>query len=94
MVFIAGSARPGKAVGSVGSVMRYNNCGAEALEQRRVVRNPPVPTTSYPRRNPPCKTERGEDSIIEGSNRLQPKPPYVPRKVAAAQGGPSGSQWY
>lgn len=94
MAFTAGSARPGKAVGAVGSVMRYNNCGAEALEQRRVVRNPPVPTSSYPRRNPPYKTERGEDSIVEGSNGLQPKPPYVPRKVAAAQGGPSGSQWY
>lgn len=102
MAFTAGgAARPGKVVGSV---LRYNNCGAaaaaaESLEQRRTVRNPAVPTqyavssSSYPRRsNPGCKNERAEDSI-EGSNGLQPKPPYLARKVAAAQGG-SGSQWY
>ncbi|XP_057485470.1 mitogen-activated protein kinase 15-like isoform X1 [Actinidia eriantha] len=94
-----GAARPGKVVSSV---LRYNNCGAaaaaETLEQRRMVRNPAVPTqfpvssSSYPRRNPGCKNERGEDGV-EGSNGLQPKPPYMPRKVAAAQGGP-GSHWY
>ncbi|KAM1191955.1 hypothetical protein EV1_012461 [Malus domestica] len=99
---IQGAARPGKVVGSV---LRFNNCGAaaaaEALEQRRVVRNPAAPAqypaasaASYPRRNLPCKNERGECEGVEGSNGLQPKPPqYIPRKVAAAQGG-SGSQWY
>ncbi|OMO85430.1 hypothetical protein COLO4_21628 [Corchorus olitorius] len=97
----ASAARPGKVVGSV---LRYNNCGAaaaaETLEQRRMVRNPAaVPTQytatncSYPRRNPACKSDRGEDEVVEGSNSLQPKPQYMARKVAAAQGG-SGSQWY
>ncbi|KAJ7954972.1 Mitogen-activated protein kinase [Quillaja saponaria] len=94
------AARPGKVVGSV---LRYNNCGAvataEALEQRKMVRNPAVSTQytasscSYPRRNPSCKNERGEDDGVEGSNGLQPKPQYMARKVAAAQGGPGG-QWY
>ncbi|XP_052190942.1 mitogen-activated protein kinase 15 isoform X2 [Diospyros lotus] len=93
-----GAARPGK----VGLALRYGNCGAaaaagEALEQRRGVRNPAVPTqaavssSSYPRRNPGCKDERGEG--VDGSNGLQPKPQYMARKVAAAQGG-SGTQWY
>ncbi|KAE8677688.1 Mitogen-activated protein kinase 16 [Hibiscus syriacus] len=91
----AGAARPGKVVGSV---MRYNNCGAvaagEALEQRRMVRNPIAPTQyAYPRRNPVCKNDRGEDEVVEGSTELQPKPQYMARKVAAAQGG-SRSQWY
>lgn len=93
------AARPGKVVGSV---LRYNNCGAsEALEQQRVARNLPVPTPynaasnySYPRRSAGCKNERGEDeAIIEGSKGLEPKPQYLARKVAAAQGGPT-SQWY
>ncbi|KAF7813739.1 mitogen-activated protein kinase 15-like isoform X2 [Senna tora] len=94
------SARPGKVVSTV---LRYNNCGvaatAEAFEQRRMVRNPSVSaqyaasSCSYPRRNPSCKNERAEDDGIEGSNGLQPKPHYMPRKVAAAQGG-AGSQWY
>ncbi|MFQ6628177.1 hypothetical protein Gotur_006689 [Gossypium turneri] len=89
---IQGAARPGKVVGSV---LRYNNCGAvaagEALEQRRMSRNPSVPTQytatncSYPRRNPVCKDDE--------ENELQPKPQYMARKVAAAQGG-SRSQWY
>ncbi|KAK7303230.1 hypothetical protein RJT34_14132 [Clitoria ternatea] len=93
------AARPGKVVGSV---MRYNNCGvavtAEA-EQRKMVRNPSVPahyaasSCSYPRRNPGYKNERAEDDGIEGSNGLQPKPQYMARKVAAAQGG-AGGQWY
>ncbi|KAK9003461.1 hypothetical protein V6N11_061023 [Hibiscus sabdariffa] len=92
---IQGAARPGKVVGSV---MRYNNCGAvaagEALEQRRMARNPIVPTQyAYPRRNPVCKNDRGEDEVVEGSNELHPKPQYMARKVAAAQGG-SRSQWY
>ncbi|KAJ9700202.1 hypothetical protein PVL29_005833 [Vitis rotundifolia] len=94
------AARPGKVVGSV---LRYNNCGAaaaaEVLEQRRMVRNPPVTSQynasscSYPRRNASCKNERGDDEGVEGPNGLQPKPQYMARKVAAAQGG-SGSHWY
>ncbi|KAI4317728.1 hypothetical protein L6164_025575 [Bauhinia variegata] len=95
------AARPGKVVGSV---LRYNNCGVattgEALEQRRMVRNPSVPAQyaaasngSYPRRNPTCKNERGENDGIEGSNGLQPKPQYMARKVAAAQSG-AGGHWY
>ncbi|XP_057771842.1 mitogen-activated protein kinase 15 isoform X2 [Salvia miltiorrhiza] len=94
------AARPGKVIGSV---LRYNNCGAtaasaEATEQRKVVRNPGipaqylVPSSSYPRKHPSCKNERGEDGP-EGSNGMQPKPDlYVARKVAA-QGG-NGSHWY
>ncbi|WCJ23659.1 mitogen-activated protein kinase 16 [Euphorbia peplus] len=93
----AGAARPGKVVSSV---LRYNNCGT-AEEQRRMGRNPAIPTSqytastgSYPRRNASCKNERGDDEVVEGSNGLQPKPPqYMVRKVAAAQGGP-GSHWY
>ncbi|KAG2727375.1 hypothetical protein I3843_01G149600 [Carya illinoinensis] len=87
------AARPGKVVGSV---LRYNNCGAaaaaEALEQRRMFRNPSGATQhsasngSYPRRNPSCKNERGEDDGVESSK-------YMARKVAAAQGG-SGGHWY
>ncbi|XP_040995574.1 mitogen-activated protein kinase 15 isoform X1 [Juglans microcarpa x Juglans regia] len=87
------AARPGKVVGSV---LRYNNCGAaaaaEALEQRRMVRNPSGTTQysasngSYSRRNPSCKNERGEDDGVESSK-------YMARKVAAAQGG-SGGHWY
>lgn len=93
------AARPGKVVGSA---MRYNNCGVAVTaetEQRRVVRNPPVSSQyaasscSYPRRNPNYKSERVEDDGIEGSNGLQPKPQYIARKVAAAQGG-AGGQWY
>ncbi|XP_022959082.1 mitogen-activated protein kinase 15-like [Cucurbita moschata] len=96
-------ARPGKVVGNV---LRYN-CGAtaaaavapEVLEQRRMIRNPSIPppyaatNCSYPRRNPSCKNERTDDEAIEGSNGLQPKPQYIARKVAAAQGGP-GNNWY
>lgn len=76
--------------------MQYNNCGAaaaaEALEQRRMIRNPASTTQysasncSYPRRNPSCKNERGEDDGVESSK-------YMARKVAAAQGG-SGCHWY
>lgn len=93
------AARPGKVVGAA---LRYN-CGAvataEALEQRRIIRNPSVPaqyaasSCSYPRRNPSCKNERAEEDGIESSNGMQPKPQYMARKVAAAQGG-AGSQWY
>jgi mitogen-activated protein kinase 1/3 len=95
----AGAARPGKVVSSV---LRYNNCGApsaENLDQRRMVRNPAISTqyttanSSHPRRNTACKNERGEEEVVEGSNGLQPKPQYMARKVAAAQGGP-GNHWY
>lgn len=62
-----------------------------------MVRNPAVSTqyaaSSYPRRNPVCKNERVDDEPMDGSNGLQPKPQYMARKVAAAQGG-SGSSWY
>ncbi|CAK9173681.1 unnamed protein product [Ilex paraguariensis] len=88
--------RPGKIVGSV---LRHNNCGAAAIEQRRMVKNPAVPaqyavaSSSYPRRNTGCKNDRGEDGS-GGSNGLQPKPDqYMARKLAAAQGG-SANQWY
>ncbi|KAJ8747563.1 hypothetical protein K2173_013059 [Erythroxylum novogranatense] len=97
---LQGAAKPGKVVGSL---LRYNNCGAaataEALEQRRMIRNPPISTQytaangSYARRNPPCKNDRGEDEVIEGSNGLQQKPQIMARKVAAAQVG-SGNHWY
>lgn len=51
-----------------------------------------VPGSSYPRKYPGCKNERGDGT--EGSNGAQPKPDmYMARKVAAAQGG-SGSHWY
>ncbi|KAI3469499.1 hypothetical protein Pfo_026162 [Paulownia fortunei] len=95
-----GAARPGKVIGSM---LRYNNCGAAAAsidttEQRKMVRNPGmpaqyiVPSASYPRKHPSCKNERGEDGT-EGSNGMQPKPDlYVARKVAV-QGG-TGSNWY
>lgn len=98
MVLSAGAvARPGKVVGPV---LRYNNYGAtEATEQRKMVRNPGMPaqylaptSSSYPRKHPSCKNERGEDGP-EGSNGMQPKPDlYIARKVAA-QGG-NGSHWY
>ncbi|CAI9118623.1 OLC1v1020215C1 [Oldenlandia corymbosa var. corymbosa] len=96
-----GAARPGKVVGSV---LRYNNCGAaaaagEAIEQRRMARNSVVPNqyaiaaSSYPKRHPSYKSDK-EESSVEGPNALQPKPEqYMARKVAAAQVG-SGSQWY
>jgi mitogen-activated protein kinase 1/3 len=95
-----GAARPGKVVGSV---LRYNNCGAaaaaaEAIEQRRMARNSAVPTqyavsaSSYPKRHPSYKSEK-EEGGIEGPTALQPKPDqYIARKVAAQVG--SDSQWY
>lgn len=90
------AARPGKVVGSVA---RYNN--SDALEQRRAGRNNPVaapthyplPASSYPKRSnssSTCKNNKVETSIEVSSGN---GPPYVPRKVAAAQGG-LGSQWY
>ena len=84
--------------------MRYNNCGAvaaaEVLEQqRRMMRNPGMPnqfstsSCAYPKRNPGCINERGEDHGMDGSTTVQPKPPYLARKVAAGQNG-TGSHWY
>ncbi|WJX90487.1 Mitogen-activated protein kinase 16, variant 2 [Trifolium repens] len=79
-----------------GSVLHYNS-GVAAAEQRRTIKNPSVSaqyaasSCSYPKRNPSCKNERAEDGI-EGSNGLQSKPQYIPRKVAAATGG-AGSNW-
>lgn len=97
----SGAARPGKVVGSV---LRSNSGAAaaattEAVEQRRTARNPPIAAQhtstgcSYPRRNPGCKSERAEEEGIGIPNGVQPKPQYMPRKVAAAQGGP-GNNWY
>lgn len=97
----SGAARPGKVIGSV---LRYNSGAAaaatmEAVEQRRTGRNPPIAAQhtstgcSYPRRNPGCKSERAEEEGIGIPNGVQPKPQYMPRKVAAAQGGP-GNNWY
>ncbi|KAI3754832.1 hypothetical protein L1987_54623 [Smallanthus sonchifolius] len=89
--------RPGK---GVGSVMRYNN--NDAIEQQRRVgrSNPvaapiqfPLPASSYPRRSSACKNDKVETSLEVSGNGLQARPPYIPRKVAAAQSGP-GSQWY
>jgi len=98
-MFSGAAARPGKVVGSI---LRYN-CGAaaaaEAMEQRRMTRNPSIPAqygapaSSYPKRNSGCKNERAEDEGMEGSNGLQSKPQYMARKVAAAQGVP-GTHWY
>lgn len=79
-----------------GSVLHYS-CGVAGADQRKTVRNPSVSaqyaasSRSYPKRNPSCKNERGEDGI-EGSNGLQTKPQYIARKVAAAPGG-AGSNW-
>ncbi|KAL0414612.1 UNVERIFIED_CONTAM: Mitogen-activated protein kinase [Sesamum radiatum] len=64
-----GAARPGKVIGSV---LRYNNCGAaaasiEATDQRNMARNlgiPAqyiVPSSSYPRKHPSCKNVKGEE---------------------------------
>ncbi|CAH9099538.1 unnamed protein product [Cuscuta europaea] len=103
------AARPGRIVSSV---MRYNGSGSAATEvveqQRRVLnKNHPTtatmpqyaisnPTTTYSRRHPSCKSERGEEGS-EGTNGV-PKTTadhYIARKVpAAAPGGSSGTQWY
>ncbi|XP_042476377.1 mitogen-activated protein kinase 15-like isoform X2 [Macadamia integrifolia] len=91
------AAKPGKVVGSV---LRHDHgMAAEAFEQRRIVRNPPVSTQYvgsgclYPRRIPGCKNESEEGEGRRPPNEVQPKRQYIARKVAAAQGGPGG-QWY
>ncbi|XP_043722864.1 mitogen-activated protein kinase 15-like isoform X2 [Telopea speciosissima] len=91
------AAKPGKVVSSV---LRYDHgTAAEAFEQRRIVRNPAVSTQyvgsgcSYPRRVPGCKNESEEGEGHGPPIGVQPKPQYIARKVAAAQGGPGG-QWY
>ncbi|XP_031112725.1 mitogen-activated protein kinase 15-like isoform X2 [Ipomoea triloba] len=86
-----GSGRPGRVVNSATGRM----AAADASEQRRMGRNIPPPqyaisnsAASYPRRHPNCKSKNdgGEE---------EPKPnQYMPRKVAAAAPGGSGSQWY
>lgn len=92
------AARPGKVVGSV---LRYGsglNSAAEVYDQRRVVRNPAVPlqytssSCSYPRRNPSCKNQRGDEDGIEGSSIAQPKP-CIAREVTAAANGGTGGNW-
>lgn len=86
----------------VGSVLHYNNCGVAVTavaEQRKMGRNPSVsaqyaaPSSSYPRRNPSCKSERAEE-VIEGANGLQTKPQHITQKVAAAALGGPGGNWY
>lgn len=92
-----GITRPGKVISSA---LRYNcaTVATEAYEQRRMARKPPVSTQyaasgcSYPRRNASCKNDAGENEGVDVSNTVQPKPQYVARKVAAAQGG--ASHWY
>lgn len=87
--------RPGK---TNGSMLRQNSStnGADPFEQRRITRNSAITSQynssscSYPRRNPSCKNERGDEGV-EGSNLVQHKP-YLSRKVAAAHAGPS-SHW-
>jgi hypothetical protein len=96
----AAVARPGKVVGSV---LRYNNCGAatgvEALEQqqRRMVRNPAAAAAAqYPKRSQVCKSNRGDEDCAastEGPSRLTQNPQYIPQKVAAAQ-DTAMSRWY
>ncbi|KAL4564515.1 hypothetical protein LXL04_028579 [Taraxacum kok-saghyz] len=77
----------------------------DTLEQRRGGRSNPVaaptqfplPASSYPRRSTnsaACKNDKVETAIEVSGNGLQARPPYVPRKLAAAQGGGPGSQWY
>ncbi|XP_051128608.1 mitogen-activated protein kinase 15-like isoform X3 [Andrographis paniculata] len=95
------AARPGKVIGSI---LRYNNCGAAAVstepveQQRKVVRNPGIPAKyigpngSYSRKHPGCKNESGDDDT-GGSNGMPPKPDlFMSRKVAAQ--AVSGSHWY
>ncbi|KAI0518624.1 hypothetical protein KFK09_006060 [Dendrobium nobile] len=88
--------RPGKANASMLRQNNSTNSGADPFEQRRIARNPITnpqfnsSNCSYPRRNPSCKNERGDEGI-EGANLVQHKP-YLSRKVAAAQAGPS-SHW-
>lgn len=104
------AARPGKVVGSVmrynGGPPPAAAAGAgDSLEQRRAGRNNPVaaptqfplPASSYPRRSnnsAACKNDKVETAIEVSANGLQARPPYAPRKLAAAQGGGPGSQWY
>ncbi|KAM0948598.1 putative mitogen-activated protein kinase CMGC-MAPK family [Dioscorea sansibarensis] len=92
------AARPGKVVGSV---LRYGsglNSAAEVYDQRRIVRNPAVPlqytssSCSYPRRNPSCKNQRGDEDGIEGPSITQPKP-CIAREVTAAPNGGTGGNW-
>uniref|UniRef100_A0A1D1YRF0 mitogen-activated protein kinase n=1 Tax=Anthurium amnicola TaxID=1678845 RepID=A0A1D1YRF0_9ARAE len=91
-----GGTKPGKIVGSMLRCSNSTTAATELYDQRRIIRDPSVPAhyatsgCSYPRRNPSCKSEKGDDEGIEGPVIMQPKPQYVARKVVAANGGPSG----
>lgn len=98
MLMAGVATRPGKVIGSV---LRYNNCTTaptEAHEQRRKVRNSAVSTQyaisgcPFPRRNTNCRSDRVDNEGVDGSNPVQSKPQYIPRKVAAAQDG--AVHWY
>lgn len=93
-----GATRPGKVIGSV---LRYNNCanaGTDAHDERRMVRNSAIPTQyatsgcSYPMRSTNCRSDRGDNAGVDGSNPVQSKPQYIARKVAAVQDG--AGHWY
>jgi len=106
----ASFARPGKVVGSV---LRYNNHGANVAaaaadqlfeQQRRSTRNPAgIPSQynaassgcSYPRRNPSCKSERGDDEGAEGPTIMPQPKPYIgaARKVAAVAHSGQSIPW-
>lgn len=99
---------PGKVVGSM---LRYNNncanpAAADQLydQQRRLTRNASgIPSQyrngsvgcSYPRRNPSCKNDRGQDEGVEGTAVVPQPKPYVGavRKVAAVAHGGQSIQW-
>ncbi|KAL9266243.1 Mitogen-activated protein kinase 16-like protein, partial [Drosera capensis] len=85
--------RPGKIVSSM---LHYNGGAAaasKAHDHRRVGMPSQYAASVYPKRNPPNKNDRGDEEANEGSNVLQPKPQYLARKIAAAQGA-TGNQWY
>jgi len=92
-------------------VFRYNNNGANAAaadqiyeQQRRSLRNNAgIPSQysngsagcSYPRRNPSCKSDRGEDEGAGGAAIVPQPKPYVgaARKVAAVAHGGQSIPW-
>ncbi|ONK78227.1 uncharacterized protein A4U43_C02F15940 [Asparagus officinalis] len=96
----AAVARPGKVVGSVlrynNKAPNAASAAAEQLfeQQRRSIRNPTIIPSqynnsssgcSYPRRNPSCKTERGDDEASVGPAVMTQSKTYIggARKVAA-----------
>lgn len=103
-------AKPGKVVGSVfrHNNNGTNAAGAAAdqlyEQQRRSIRNPAgIPSQyssgsvgcSYPRRNPSCKGDRGEDEGAGGPAIVPQPKPYVSaaRKVAAVAHGGQSIPW-